>query len=48
MVLLRTRESGGTERISWKLRVAIPLCQNFGDDRDLLDLDAEICGMTVE
>ena len=46
MVLLRTSESNGTERIvgqrgALKLRVLIPFCQNLGDDRELLGLDAE-------
>ena len=31
-----------------KLRVAILFCQNLGDDRNLLGLDAEICGVTLE
>jgi phospholipid-translocating ATPase len=57
MVLLRTSESSGTCFIrtdqldgetDWKLRVAVPFCQNLGSDRDLLGLDAEIYGMTVE
>ena len=56
MVLLRTSESSGTCFIrtdqldgetDWKLRVAVPFCQNLGNDRDLLDLDAEIYGGAV-
>ena len=57
MVLLRTSESSGTCFIrtdqldgetDWKLRVAVPFCQNLESDRDLLGLDAEIYGMTID
>ncbi|KAG8780763.1 putative aminophospholipid-translocase [Serendipita sp. 397] len=51
VVLLRTSDSSGTCFIrtdqldgetDWKLKVAVPSCQNLASDRDLLTLDAEI------
>ncbi|TDL27061.1 phospholipid-translocating P-type ATPase, partial [Rickenella mellea] len=51
MVLLRTSDVSGTCFIrtdqldgetDWKLRVAVPGCQKFESDRDLLGVDAEI------
>lgn len=53
LVLLRTSDSSGTCFIrtdqldgetDWKLRVAVPACQVLGNDKELLDLDAEIYG----
>lgn len=53
LVLLRTSESSGTCFIrtdqldgetDWKLRVAVPTCQQLSTDKDLLGLDAEIYG----
>lgn len=55
LVLLRTSESSGTCFIrtdqldgetDWKLRVAVPECQKM-DERDLVQLDAEIYGMSI-
>ncbi|KAG0706236.1 hypothetical protein DFH29DRAFT_189735 [Suillus ampliporus] len=51
MVLLRTSDASGTCFIrtdqldgetDWKLRVAVPAAQKLSDDRELLDLDAEV------
>ncbi|KIJ34965.1 hypothetical protein M422DRAFT_181491 [Sphaerobolus stellatus SS14] len=51
LVLLRTSDSSGTcfvrtdqldGETDWKLRVAVPTTQQTKDDRDLLELDAEI------
>jgi phospholipid-translocating ATPase len=53
MVLLRTSDASGTCFIrtdqldgetDWKLRVAVPAAQKLHDDRELLDLDAEVYG----
>lgn len=53
LVLLRTSDSTGTcfvrtdqldGETDWKLRMAVPSTQQLNDDRDLLDLDAEIYG----
>jgi len=53
LVLLRTSDATGTCFIrtdqldgetDWKLRVAVPSTQQLSDERDLLDLDAEIYG----
>ncbi|KZS95466.1 phospholipid-translocating P-type ATPase [Sistotremastrum niveocremeum HHB9708] len=51
LVLLRTSDESGTCFIrtdqldgetDWKLRVAVPSCQKFSSDEDLLSLEAEI------
>ncbi|KAF8591735.1 phospholipid-translocating P-type ATPase [Ramaria rubella] len=51
LVLLRTSDATGTcfvrtdqldGETDWKLRVAIPSCQQLSEDRELLDLDADI------
>lgn len=56
LVLLRTSDSSGTCFIrtdqldgetDWKLRAAVPTCQNLHSDRDLLSLDAEIYGVNL-
>jgi len=53
MVLLRTSDASGTCFIrtdqldgetDWKLRVAVPATQKLHNDRELLDLDAEVYG----
>ena len=53
LVLLRTSDATGTCFIrtdqldgetDWKLRVAVPACQQMNEDRDLLALEAEIYG----
>jgi phospholipid-translocating ATPase len=53
VVLLRTSDASGTCFIrtdqldgetDWKLRVAVPACQKLNQERELLDLDAEIYG----
>ena len=53
LILLRTSDATGTCFIrtdqldgetDWKLRVAVPTTQQLTEDRDLLELDAEIYG----
>lgn len=53
LILLRTSDATGTCFIrtdqldgetDWKLRVAVPTSQQLSEDRDLLELDAEIYG----
>lgn len=56
LVLLRTSDNSGTCFIrtdqldgetDWKLRVAVPACQQLSNDSDLLMLDAEIYGKGI-
>jgi phospholipid-translocating ATPase len=57
LVLLRTSDSSGTCFIrtdqldgetDWKLRVAVPATQKLHSDQDLLNLDAEIYGVSPQ
>lgn len=57
LVLLRTSDASGTCFIrtdqldgetDWKLRVAVPACQKLNNDTELLALDAEIYGMSLQ
>ena len=57
LILLRTSDSSGTCFIrtdqldgetDWKLRVAVPATQKLPSDQELLNLDAEIYGVSFE
>jgi phospholipid-translocating ATPase len=54
LVLLRTSDQSGTCFIrtdqldgetDWKLRIAVPFCQNLATEQDLLMLNAEVYGV---
>lgn len=54
LILLRTSDSSGTcfvrtdqldGETDWKLRVAVPSCQRLSEDRDLLEVEAEVYGI---